>query len=163
MASVVKEQLENPDILVNNAGIMTHGDVIDMPLDTWNVIIDTNLRGPFLTSQAFLPGMIQKNRGDIIMISSMSGKKGDPGHSAYNASKFGLQGFSQALMYEVRQDNIRVMVLNPSRVDKSQDTGPKCGKGLTLHAYDIASTVLHIVLLPGRTMIRDMDIYGTNP
>ena len=163
MASTVKEQLGNPDILVNNAGIMTHGDVIDMPLDTWNAIIDTNLRGPFLTSQAFLPGMIQKNRGDIIMISSMSGKKGDPGHSAYNASKFGLQGFSQALMYEVRQDNIRVMVLNPSRVDKSQDTGPKCGKGLTLHAHDIASTVLHIVLLPGRTMIRDMDIYGTNP
>jgi len=163
LSQSVLEQHGAPDILINNAGCMRSAPILDLPLGIWNQVIGTNLTGVFLTTKAFLPSMIEKERGDIIMISSMSGKKGDPGATAYAASKFGLQGFSQALMYEVRRHNIRVMVLNPSRVDTSEDTGPKFGKGLTLHADDIAETVLHLVSLPGRTMIRDMDIYGTNP
>jgi len=159
---IIKE-IGQPDILVNNAGLMTRKNAIDTTLEAWNEVIETNLTGVFLTTQAFLPGMIEKNRGDIFMISSMSGKKGDPGSAAYNASKFGLQGFSQALMYEVRKHNIRVMVLNPSSVNTGEDTGPESGKGLYLHAADIASTLVHLAQLPGRTMIRDMDIWGTNP
>lgn len=160
--SVLKEH-GPPDILINNAGCMKSAPVLELTIDLWNQVINTNLTGVFLTTKAFLPGMIKKNRGDIIMISSMSGKKGDPGASAYAASKFGLQGFSQSLMYEVRRHNIRVMVINPSRVNTSEDNGPKFGAGQTLHANDIAETVLHLVSLPGRTMIRDVDIYGTNP
>lgn len=97
------------------------------------------------------------------MISSMSGKKGDPGSSAYNASKFGLQGFSQSLAYEVRRNNIRVMVLNPSSVNTGADDGPSYGPGLYLHGADIAETVVFLSRMPGRTLIRDMDIWGTNP
>jgi 3-oxoacyl-[acyl-carrier protein] reductase len=113
--------------------------------------------------RAVLPGMIEKQRGDVFLISSMSGKKGDPGSASYNASKFGLQGFAQALTYEVRQSNIRVMVLNPSSVNTGVDEGPPHGKGLKLHAADIAATIVHLASLPGRTLIRDMDIWGTNP
>jgi len=163
MVESVTKDVGVPDILVNNAGVMKFTPVQDMKLDLWNEVIETNLTGVFLTTQAFLPGMIKKDRGDIFMISSMSGKKGDPGTSAYNASKFGLQGFSQSLMYEVRKHNIRVMVLNPSSVDTGKDTTIEYGKGLHLHARDIADTVVHLACLPGRTMIRDMDIYGTNP
>jgi len=163
MASRVIEKLGNPDILVNNAGMMRSEYVQEMPLELWNAVLATNLTGVFLTTQAFLPGMIGKDRGDIVMISSMSGKKGDPGASAYAASKFGVQGFSQSLMYEVRKHNIRVMVLNPSSVDTNQRTSVENGKGLTLHADDLATTVVHLVTLPRCTMIRDMDIYGTNP
>jgi 3-oxoacyl-[acyl-carrier protein] reductase len=134
-----------------------------MPLDLWNEVIETNLTGVFLTTQSFLPGMIAKERGDIFMIASMSGKKGDPGAGAYAASKFGLQGFSQALTYEVRKHNIRVMVLNPSSVNKGLDDGPDHGKGLHLHAADLAATLVHLACLPGRTLFRDMDIWGTNP
>ncbi len=153
-----------PDILVNNAAAVKLGTrVADLPLDVWNKMIETNLTGVFLTTQAFLPGMIARERGDLFMISSMSGKKGDPGSAAYATTKFGLQGFSQALMYEVRQHNIRVMVLNPSSVDVGADSGPRHGKGLFLHAADLAATIVHLACLPGRTMIRDMDIYGTNP
>lgn len=159
----ILDQYGAPDILVNNAGTMKSCNVIDMSSELWSQVIGTNLTGVFLTTKAFLPGMIEKNRGDIVMISSMSGKRGDPGSSAYAASKFGLQGFSQALMHEVRRNNIRVTVLNPSSVDKSEDRGPKYGSGLTLHANDIAATVVHLLCLPGRTLIRDMDIYGTNP
>ncbi len=163
MAAAVMAHAGAPDILVNNAGCMRFGTVIDLPVDTWNAVIETNLTGVFLTTQAFLGDMVEKGRGDIFMISSMSGKKGDPGAAAYAASKFGLQGFSQALLHEVRKDNIRVMVLNPSSVDTGPDTGPKDGPGLHLHAADIASMVVHLAALPGRTLFRDMDIWGTNP
>lgn len=163
MADRVLNALGPPDILVNNAGIMLGKEVLHLSLQDWNDVIETNLTGTFLVTKAFLPGMLQKNRGDIVMISSMSGKKGDAGASAYAASKFGLQGFSQALTYEVRRHNIRVMVLNPSSVDKSEDDSRKWGPGLHLHANDIAATVVHLVCLPGRTLIRDMDIWGTNP
>ena len=152
-----------PDILVNNAGMFKGGFVKDMPLTDWNEVVETNLTGVFLTSQAFLPGMIERGRGDVFMISSMSGKKGDAGAAAYAASKFGLQGFAQALNYEVRKHNIRIMVLNPSSVETGSDDGPEHGKGLRLHATDIAATVVHLACLPGRTLIRDMDIWGTNP
>ena len=93
----------------------------------------------------------------------MSGKKGDPGTAAYAASKFGLQGFSQSLMYEVRKNNIRVTVLNPSSTDTAVDDGPTFGAGVHLHGADIGATIVHLACMPGRTMIRDMDIFGTNP
>ena len=163
MAQAVLERLGVPQVLVNNAGIYGGKHVADMTLDYWNDVIGTNLTGVFLLTKAFLPGMIERKRGDIFMISSMSGKKGDPGTAAYNASKFGLQGFSQALCYEVRKHNIRVMVLNPSSVNTSEELGPEYGKGLYLHAADLASTIVHMAKLPGRTLIRDMDIWGTNP
>ena len=152
-----------PDILVNNAGMWRFAPVVDLSLEHWQETIETNLTGVFLTTKAFLPAMIAGNRGDIFMISSMSGKKGDPGSAAYSASKFGLQGLSQALQYEVREYNIRVMVLNPSSVDKDPADDRPHGRGLHLHARDIASTVVHLACLPGRTLVRDMDIWGTNP
>ena len=163
LAAAVHAELGTVDILVNNAAALKSDPVGSMSLETWNEVIETNLTGVFLTTRAFLPGMLEKNRGDIFMISSMSGKKGDPGAAAYAASKFGVQGFSQALMHDVRRNNIRVMVLNPSSVNSAPDKGPKDGPGLHLHAADIASTVVHLAGLPGRTLIRDMDIWGTNP
>lgn len=163
MGKSVLDTFGAPDILVNNAGCMKSQPVTELTLDLWNQVIGTNLTGVFLTTQAFLPAMIENNRGDIIMISSMSGKKGDPGAAAYAASKFGLQGFSQSLMQEVRRHNIRVMVINPSRVDTSPSSKKDYGKGLTLHARDLAETAIHLVSLPGRTMIRDMEVWGTNP
>ena len=156
-------KIGGPDILVNNAGVYRSAPVEEMSLELWNEVIDTNLTGVFLTTQAFLPAMLEKNRGDIFMISSMSGKKGDPGSSAYAASKFGLQGFSQALTHEVRRSNLRVMVLNPSSVDTRHDSGRKEGAGLHLHATDIADTIVHLACLPGRTLVRDLDLWGTNP
>ena len=163
MSETVIEDMGGPDILVNNAGVFRHGLVEKMSPESWHRVIDTNLTGVFLTTQAFLPSMLAKERADIFMISSMSGKKGDPGTAAYAASKFGLQGFSQSLMYEVRKHNIRVMVLNPSSTDTGDDDGPAYGSGVQLHAADIGSTIVHLACMPGRTMIRDMDVFGTNP
>lgn len=163
MAARVRQDHGEPDILVNNAGLVRGAPVTDMSLEDWRTVLETNLTGVFLTTKAFLPGMIARERGDIFMISSMSGKKGDAGGCAYNASKFGLQGFAQAVNYDVRKHNIRVMVLNPSSVDTSDEPGAAHGHGVLLHAADLGATVAHLAALPGRTLVRDMDIWGTNP
>jgi 3-oxoacyl-[acyl-carrier protein] reductase len=163
LASSVQRELGALDLLVANAGLMRGAKIEEMPLELWNEVIETNLTGTFLTVKAFLPALLSRPRGDIFIISSMSGKKGDPGASAYAASKFGLQGFAQSLMYEVRKRDIRVTVLNPSAVDVGADDGPLHGSGLYLHAADLAATIVHLARLPGRTMVRDLDVFGTNP
>ncbi len=154
------------DVLIANAGGGWGGgkSVVDLPLEQWNATLQTNLTGTFLMCKHLLPAMIEKQRGDVLIVSSMSGKKGDPGAAAYAASKFGLQGFAQSLNQEVRRYNVRVMVLNPSAVNtESEDNRDMHGSGLKLHAADLAALMLHLVRMPGRTLVRDCDIWGTNP
>lgn len=152
-------------ILVANAGGgWGSRPVLEMSVEDWDRIIETNLTGTFLMCKALLPPMIDLGRGDVFIVSSMSGKKGDPGAGAYAASKFGLQGFAQSLNQEVRRENIRVMVLNPSAVNTEvNDTAPSHGPGQRLHAADLATLMVDLARLPGRTLVRDMDIWGTNP
>jgi 3-oxoacyl-[acyl-carrier protein] reductase len=153
-----------PDILVNNAGMWEGGmPVATMPTESWRRILDTNLNGAFFTTHAFLPPMIERGRGDIVIIGSTSSLRADAGSSAYAASKFGLRGFTEALTKEVRKNGIRVTFLSPSDIDKSDPPRGESGKGLSLHAEDLARTVLHIVTLPGRTLIREIEVWGTNP
>lgn len=163
LPEVVHQTIGDPDIVVNNAAAFAGDAVTAMTLEQWNSTIKTNLTGVFLTTQAFLPKMIQRRRGDLFMIGSMSGKKGDPGSSAYAASKFGLRGFAEALLHEVRRKDIRVVMINPSSIDSGPDTEPVAGPNLHLHAADIGSTIVHLAALPGRTLIRDLEIWGTNP
>jgi 3-oxoacyl-[acyl-carrier protein] reductase len=153
-----------PDILVNNAGVVPGpSPVVDLDPSDWDRVIRTNLTGVYLTTRAFLPGMYERESGEIVMISSTSGKRADPGSAAYNASKFGLNGFAEALTKEARKKNVRVHVVCPSRIDMTDPPGAERGKGIYLHAADVARTVRHLVSLPGRTLIRELEIWGTNP
>lgn len=163
-AKRIGDQLGPPTVLVANAAAFGGGPVQEINLETWNKVIETNLTGTMLTCRAFLPAMIEQNRGDVFVISSMSGKRGDRGSAAYAASKFGLQGLAQAMNHDVRRHNIRVMVLNPSGVNTERDdTQPTHGPGQKLHAADLGALVRHLAELPGRTLVRDMDIWATNP
>ena len=163
MAEQVLGEWGGIDILVNNAGGGGGGPMPEMTLEAWCRVIDTNLTGVFYTTRCFLPSMIAQQRGDIFIIGSMSGKSPDPGGSAYAAAKFGLRGFAQSLLYDVRRSNVRVMVVNPSATATGADEGPAHGPGIYLHAADIAATLVHLARLPGRTLFRDMDVWGTNP
>lgn len=164
LAESVSLDLGAPDILINNAAIgWTPTPVVEMDLDMWRDTLDTNLTGPFLIAKAFLPAMIDRKAGDIVMIGSTSALKGDPGHSAYAASKFGLRGLAQALFYEVRDQNIRVSMVNPSATAKGDDIDRQTGAGVRMHAADVAATVVHICGLPRRTLIHEVNLWGTNP
>lgn len=154
------------DILINNAGQFLERPVTEMSLDEWNNIINTNLTGPFLLSRAVLPEMIEKMDGTIVMISSTSGKRASANSAAYSASKFGIEGFSEALLREVRDYNIRVVVVTPSSVDATEKDAHqilKGGRGARLRAEDVADTVIHAIKLPPRALVREVELWATNP
>jgi len=105
------------DILVNNAGIDIKGAVVDLEESSWDKILDINLKGMFLVTQAVLPFMIAIRYGRIVNMSSMLGRTGKAYSSPYCASKFGVIGFSQAVALEVGKFRITVNVVCPGPVD----------------------------------------------
>ncbi len=164
LARRVKGGRGAPDILVNNAGMWEGGmPVARMTTDSWRRILETNLTAVFFTTRAFLPSMIERGSGEIVVIGSTSSLRADPGSSAYAASKFGLRGFTESLAKEVRKHGVRATLLCPSDIDKTDPPRGESGKGLPLHAIDLARTIVHVVTLPGRTLIREIEVWGTNP
>jgi 3-oxoacyl-[acyl-carrier protein] reductase len=104
------------DILVNNAGIGIFGHISEVSPGEWDQVIDTNLTGVFYCCHAALPYFKKRGGGYIINISSLAGKNAFKGGTLYNASKFGLEGLSEALMLDLRYENIKVSYIMPGSV-----------------------------------------------
>ena len=101
------------DVLVNNAGITRDTLVMRMSEADWDAVIQTNLRGPFLTSKAALRPMLKQRYGRIVNVSSLAGVAGNAGQANYSAAKAGLIGFTKALAKEVGSRNITVNAVAP--------------------------------------------------
>ncbi len=108
------------DILVNNAGIWRPGRVIDLDEETWDSVLDTNLKSIFLVSRQFLPGMIERKRGVIINVASVAGLVGAADASAYGASKGGVVNLSRSMALDFAPFNVRVNCLCPGMTDTAQ-------------------------------------------
>jgi 3-oxoacyl-[acyl-carrier protein] reductase len=164
--SKIEDQLGGIDILINNAGVGARGAFLELSTDEWKYVLDTNVMGIVYITKAALPGMIEKNKGDIINISSMSGLKGTEGSSAYSASKFAVIGMSESLMQEVRRHNIRVSVLTPSLVDteftRGRDSEPRDPIKF-MQAEDIAEHIVGLLQLEQRIFIKTSAQWATNP
>lgn len=164
--SKIEDQLGGIDILINNAGVGARGSFMELSTDEWKNVLDTNIMGIVYVTKATLPGMIKKNKGDIINISSMSGLKGTEGSSAYSASKFAVIGMSESLMQEVRRHNIRVSVLTPSLVDteftRGRDSEPR-DPNKFMQAEDIAEHIIGLLQLEQRIFIKTSAQWATNP
>ncbi len=114
----VQEQCGRCDILVNNAGIgVLRKPLIDLPVEEWDQMMDTNLRAPYLMIRSLAPMMIAARSGHIINISSLAGKNVLPDGAAYSASKWGLNGLTYSVAEELRQYNVRVSVIAPGSVN----------------------------------------------
>jgi len=166
---IVKETVDKfgtVDVLINNAAQFARGNVIEMSLDDFDRVIATNIRGVFILTKLVLPLMIKQNSGTIVNISSTAGKRGYAGGSAYTVSKFALNGLTECLIKEVRQYNIRVITISPSLVDtreKPVEEQKEIGKGVYMRAEDVADSIISTINLPQRALIKDIEIWGTNP
>jgi NAD(P)-dependent dehydrogenase (short-subunit alcohol dehydrogenase family) len=148
------------DILVNNAGVGVFGKTVEeLEPDEFRRIIETNLFGVFYTCHYALP-LLKKNNGYIINISSLAGQNAHPGMAAYNASKFGLNGFTEALMQEVRHDGVKVSYICPGSVN-TEFGGDAVSeeKAWQLQSDDIAQAVVGLLdfapnALPSKIEIR---------
>jgi len=105
------------DILVNNAGTDIKGAITELTERTWDTLMDINLKGVFLCTQAVSHSMIEQRYGRIVNISSMAGKTGEPLTSPYCATKFGVIGFTQSIALELGKHNITVNAVCPGPVD----------------------------------------------
>jgi 3-oxoacyl-[acyl-carrier protein] reductase len=115
------------DILVNNAGIGGFGGPLhEMPPESWDAVLNTNLRGVYYCIRSFAPMMVRAKNGHIVNISSLAGKNPLPNGAAYAASKWGLNGLSYSVAEELRGHNIRVSVVCPGSVDT--ELSPHAGK-----------------------------------
>ena len=131
-------EIGSVDILINNAGIHFTSPLLEMDLAKWKELLDINLNGAMYCTKAALSSMIKKKLGRIINISSVSGKFGEPFSSAYNASKFALIGFTQAISQEVARNNITVNAICPGWVEtKMAEDILKDEKFASLHGIPI--------------------------
>jgi len=145
LAAMVQSEFGRLDILVNNAGVGgTRVPLHQLPLEDWERIFHTNLRGVFYSIRCFAPMMIAAGRGDIINISSLAGKNALPNGAAYAASKWGLNGLSYSVAEELRQYNIRVSVICPGSTDSDWGHSGK-DRGKMLLPSDVAHAVAMIV------------------
>ncbi|MBI3493704.1 MAG: SDR family oxidoreductase [Acidobacteria bacterium] len=148
------------DILINNAGIGLFGSVSAMTPDQWAEVIDTNLTGVFNACHAALPHLQRRGGGFIINISSLAGKNPFADGAAYCASKAGLNAFSEALMQEVRYDNIRVSYVLPGSVSTAFSSRDEAkGADWKISPAEVADVVVNLLRhnprsLPSRVELR---------
>ncbi|HEX9940721.1 MAG TPA: SDR family oxidoreductase [Thermoanaerobaculia bacterium] len=152
----VAEVLESEgriDCLVNNAGVGVFGPVDELTGEQWREVIDTNLSGCFYFLHAVAPAMKRQREGWIFNISSLAGKNPLAGGGAYNASKFGLIGLSEAAMLDLRQHGVRVAAILPGSVDTgfSHSSGGQ-DRSWRLRPDDIASMILHLLSYPSHAL-----------
>ncbi|MEJ7699435.1 MAG: SDR family oxidoreductase [Pyrinomonadaceae bacterium] len=153
------------DILVNNAGIGIIGKTVEeMSGDEFRQTLETNLFGVFYACHYAVPLMKKRGGGYIINISSLAGQNAHPKMAAYNASKFGLNGFSEALMQEVRADNIKVSAICPGSVNTYfGGDEPSDDKSWQLQPEDIAQTVLNLLNMNSRALPSKVEIRPSKP
>jgi NAD(P)-dependent dehydrogenase (short-subunit alcohol dehydrogenase family) len=160
------ERFGGLDILINNAGVGVFMPVADMDIAQWHDVIETNLSGVFFCCHAAIPHMRGRGGGWIINISSLAGKNAFTSGAAYCASKAGLNAFSEALMQEVRYDNIRVSYVMPGSVATgfargTSPSGP--AEEWKLSPDDVAQVVVDLIAHPARSLPSRVELRPSRP
>ncbi len=157
---------ELPDILVNNAGLGYFADIDNLGLKEWQQMMDVNLSGVFYTTRTIVP-LMKKNPNvcHIVNIASVAGLMGNPTLSAYNATKFGLRGFSEALFKELRFDGIKVTCFFPGSIATNFFDSIET---MNLHANmmqpsDIAKTLKFVLETSDNYLINELTMRPLNP
>jgi 3-oxoacyl-[acyl-carrier protein] reductase len=153
------------DCLVNNAGLGTFGPVYTLSGDQWREVLETNLNGAFYCIRAVAGTMKEQGSGWIFNIASLAGKSPMAGGAAYNASKYGMLGLSEAAMLDLRQFGVRVTTILPGSVDTSfgSPAKPRGDRSWMLAPEDVAAMVLHLLSYPDRALPSQVEIRPTRP
>jgi 3-oxoacyl-[acyl-carrier protein] reductase len=140
----VLDRLGPPDVVVNNAGIATRGPLEETPIQTWDAVMDANLRGTFLVTRGFLPAMRARRSGRIVNVASISGRQGTANLTAYCAAKHGVVGLTRALAEEVRGDGIAVNAVCPGSVDTEMLRVGMPGAKPDMSPDDVANVIIYL-------------------
>lgn len=164
----VKDEFQDnrsPDVLINNAGLGYFGNVDELTLDEWNRMINTNLSGVFYLTRQVVP-LMKDHPGvcHIVNIASIAGKIGNPQLTGYNASKFGLSGFSEALFKELRYDGIKVTCLYPGSIATNFfDNADQETHSNMMQPSGVATILTNVLETPDNFLISDVTMRPLNP
>jgi NAD(P)-dependent dehydrogenase (short-subunit alcohol dehydrogenase family) len=151
------------DILIANAGVGTFAPIDELPADEWRATIETNLSGVYHCCHQAVPHLKKRGAGWIITIGSLAGRYAIAGGTAYNASKFGLVGFTEALMLDVRQQGIRVSCVMPGTVDTYFNDTVPTGESWKLAPADVAKVVLQLLDHEARSLPSRVELRPSQP
>lgn len=160
--SYADDTLGSLNILVNNAGVGVFRSVADLSPEEWRQTVATNLTSVFHFCHLAVERFRKQGGGFVVNVSSLAGKNAFAGGAAYNASKFGLNGFTEAMMLDHRQDNIRVCSVMPGSVS-TEFGGPKAKADWKIQPEDIAEVVRMVLEMPERTMVSRVEIRPSKP
>jgi NADP-dependent 3-hydroxy acid dehydrogenase YdfG len=160
------------DILINNAGLALAGDIDGADTSDWRRMIDINLLGVLYVTHATLPIFKAQRVGHIVNISSVAGRTARAGIGVYNLTKWGINGFSEALRQEVYKDNIRVTIIEPGMVDTEIETHitdaiakqriiERLNSITPLQSEDVARAIVYAVTQPERVNVNEILIRST--
>ncbi|MFA6234188.1 MAG: SDR family oxidoreductase [Bacteroidota bacterium] len=146
------------DILINNAGVTVFKPFLSTSVEEFDELTSVNLRGPFLTSQAVLPSMIERGGGTIVMINSMAARQVFPNSSVYAATKGGLKWMADCLRLEVRQSGVRVINVHPGATNTPiwPDVVRDKHSERMMRPEDVAATILSACKAPPSVMIEEI-------
>ncbi|NIJ53185.1 SDR family oxidoreductase [Dyadobacter arcticus] len=151
------------DYFIANAGVGHFAPIQDLTAEAWQETIDINLTGVFFSAKAALSALTE-SKGYFITISSLAGTNFFPGGSAYNASKFGLVGFSQAMMMDVRNAGIKVTTIMPGSVaTEFSDHKPSEKDAWKIQPEDIGQIVADLIKIPARTLPSKIEVRPSMP
>ncbi|MDB2630156.1 SDR family oxidoreductase [Ulvibacter sp.] len=151
------------DIVIANAGLGVFGSIEDITIDGWNQVIETNLTGVFYTLKSTL-GSLKKTKGYYITISSLAGTNFFAGGTAYNASKFGVTGFTQAAMLDLRTHGIKVSTIMPGSVSTYfNGNEPSQKDAWKIQQEDIGELVVDLLKMNPRTLPSKIEVRPSSP
>jgi NAD(P)-dependent dehydrogenase (short-subunit alcohol dehydrogenase family) len=160
-AERVSREFGTPDLLVNNAGVVARARLDETSLESWDAVLNSNLKGTFLVTRAFLPAMRARRSGRIVNLASISGRQGTAGLSAYCAAKHGVVGLTRALAEEVRADGLLVNAICPGSVDTDMLRTGMPGAEPNMSPDDVANVVLYLAAYaPAALTGSCVDVFG---
>ena len=160
--ALAESEFGGVDVVINNAGVGKFSPVETLAMEDWHLMLETNLTGVFHCCKEALPRMKKRGGGYLIQIGSLAGKNPFAGGAAYNASKFGLNGFAEAMMLDHRHEGIRVTNVCPGSV--STDFSPGMAKAdWKIQPQDISDIVLSLLRLPERTLVSYLEVRPSKP
>ena len=146
--------------LINNAGVDFTKPLDELTVEQWDTVLRTNLRGPFLLSQAAAGVMKRQKRGHIVNVTSTAAKRAWANASAYHASKWGLLGLSHALHVEGRPHGVKVtaVIAGGMRTPFLLERFPDLDPGLLQDAGNVAATVVFVLTQPAETVVPELTV-----
>ena len=156
MAKAVAEHFGRVDVLINNAGAFESAPLLETSVALFDRMIAVNLRSAFLVSQAFLPGMVKRGRGDVFNISSIAGLQAYPNGAAYCAAKFGVTGLTAVMRAEIKGKGVRVCCVHPGATWTPSWSTSGIKPERIMPAEDVARAILDVYRLGRRTVVESI-------